>query len=281
MDAMLPANILLLPPCLLHCNRLYPFGSTSQYKSFLPKVAFARVIFFHSNERETKAPVMCSSYRSALQRSGALKRQGLGLRRDLTTAEICFLTAYLHHNGISDSEFESSSHKQDEYLTKIFDEILWQVLSKDSKYSSKEDARTTAEPLTWEDANETHSAENKEPSLFNRDVSPQLTAEDNETLQKSTRGASRESLPCGQLLSFLQKNIISATVAMAAVLLVTVLVVFTLVTYKRRRQTKYPPANMTYNIFIMNGKSLWQNSQDKDLKKFMGKPKHLKYNSFV
>lgn len=51
-------------------------------------------------------------------------------------------------------------------------------------------------------------------------------------------GASRESLPCGQLLSFLQKNIISATVAMAAVLLVTVLVVFTLVTYKRRRQTK-------------------------------------------
>ncbi|XP_036009567.1 uncharacterized protein C2orf92 homolog isoform X6 [Mus musculus] len=146
---------------------------------------------------------------------------------------------YLHHNGISDSEFESSSHKQDEYLTKIFDEILWQVLSKDSKYSSKEDARTTAEPLTWEDANETHSAENKEPSLFNRDVSPQLTAEDNETLQKSTRGASRESLPCGQLLSFLQKNIISATVAMAAVLLVTVLVVFTLVTYKRRRQTNF------------------------------------------
>jgi hypothetical protein len=44
---------------------------------------------------------------------------------------------------------------------------------------------------------------------------------------------------------------------------------------------RYPPANMTYNIFIMNGKSLWQNSQDKDLKKFMGKPKHLKYNSFV
>lgn len=123
MDAMLPANILLLPPCLLHCNRLYPFGSTSQYKSFLPKVAFARVIFFHSNERETKAPVMCSSYRSALQRSGALKRQGLGLRRDLTTAEICFLTAYLHHNGISDSEFESSSHKQDEYLTKIFGKL--------------------------------------------------------------------------------------------------------------------------------------------------------------
>lgn len=57
-------------------------------------------------------------------------------------------------------------------------------------------------------------------------------------LVSSYLGASRESLPCGQLLSFLQKNIISATVAMAAVLLVTVLVVFTLVTYKRRRQTK-------------------------------------------
>ncbi|XP_021055100.1 uncharacterized protein C2orf92 homolog [Mus pahari] len=188
---------------------------------------------------------------------------------------------YLYHSGVSDSEFESSSHKEDEYLAKIFDEILWQVFSKDSEYLSKDDARTTAEPLVWEDLNETHIAENKEPSLFNRDVSPQLTVEDSETLQKSTRGASRESLPCGQLLSFLQRNIISATIAMAAVLLVTVLVVFTLVMYKRRKQPKFPPANMTYNIFIMNGKSLWQNSQDKLLKKFMGKQKPLKSNSFV
>ena len=38
--------------------------------------------------------------------------------------------------------------------TSLCPEILWQVLSKDSKYSSNEDARTTAEPLTWEDANE-------------------------------------------------------------------------------------------------------------------------------
>lgn len=45
MDVMSPANILLLPLCLLHCNRLYPFGSTNQHKSFLPKVAFAKVIF--------------------------------------------------------------------------------------------------------------------------------------------------------------------------------------------------------------------------------------------
>ncbi|XP_031223065.1 uncharacterized protein C2orf92 homolog [Mastomys coucha] len=186
---------------------------------------------------------------------------------------------YLYHNGISDSEFVSSSHKRDEYLANIFDEILWQVLSNNSKYLSKEDARTTAEPLTWEDLNETYIAENKEPSLFNRDVYNQLTVEDNK--KENNRGASGESLPCRQLLSFLQKNIISATLAMASILLVTALLVFMLVTCKRRGQPKYPPASMTYNIFIMNGKSLWQNSQDKYLKKFMGKQKRLKHNSFV
>ncbi|XP_028631189.1 uncharacterized protein C2orf92 homolog [Grammomys surdaster] len=188
---------------------------------------------------------------------------------------------HVHYHGVSDSEFVSSSHKQDDYLAKIFDEILEQVLSNDSKYLPKEDARRlAAEPLTWEESNETDIVEkSKEPSLFNRDVHHQLAA-DSEILQNTIRGAPRESLPCGQLLSFLQRNIISATAAMAAIL-VTVLVVLTLVTCIRRRQPKYPPVSMTYNIFIMNGKSLWQKSQDKHLKKFMGKQKHLKYNSFV
>nr|XP_034377377.1 uncharacterized protein C2orf92 homolog [Arvicanthis niloticus] len=190
---------------------------------------------------------------------------------------------YAHHNDVNDSEFVSHLHKQDDYLAKIFDEILGQVLSNDSKYLSDEGEGTlTAEPLTWKDSNETHIVEkNEEPSLFNRDVHHQLTADSKEILQKTIQGASRESLPCGQLLSFLQRNIISATTAMVAILLVTVLVVLTLVTCIRRRQPKYPPASMTYNIFIMNGKSLWQKSQDKHLKKFMGKQKHLKYNSFV
>lgn len=33
------------------------------------------------------------------------------------------------------------------------------------------------------------------------------------------------------------------------------------------------PANMTYNIFIMNGKTWWQKSQGKGSKKFAGKQK--------
>ncbi|XP_052049682.1 uncharacterized protein C2orf92 homolog [Apodemus sylvaticus] len=188
---------------------------------------------------------------------------------------------YLHHNGPSNSDFVSSSHKQDEYLANIFDENLWQVLSSDSKYLPEEDARTTVPPLTWTDMHETHFAENEEPSLFDRDVRHQLAVGDNETLQENIRGASRDGLPCSQLLSFLQKNITSATAATVAILLTMVLVVCTLVICIRKRQPKYPPANMTYNIFIMNGKSLWQNSQDKHLKKFMGKQKHLKYNSPV
>lgn len=40
-----------------------------------------------------------------------------------------------------------------------------------------------------------------------------------------------ESLPCRELLSFLQKNIIAAANAVAAILLVTALVVLALVTY--------------------------------------------------
>lgn len=44
---------------------------------------------------------------------------------------------------------------------------------------------------------------------------------------------------------------------------------------------RYPPANTTYNIFIMNGKAWWQNPEEKYLRKFTGKQKHLKCNSFV
>ncbi|XP_063124185.1 uncharacterized protein C2orf92 homolog isoform X2 [Rattus norvegicus] len=130
----------------------------------------------------------------------------------------------------------------------------------------------------------THAAEknkDKEPSLFNRDLSHQLTAGGKEALQENAQVAYRESPPCSQLLSFLQKNIISATTAMASILLVAVLVVLMLVMCVRRRQPKFSPAKMTYNIFIMNGKAWWQNSQDKHLKKFTGKQKYPKFNSFV
>ncbi|MEJ1285248.1 hypothetical protein NN561_016239 [Cricetulus griseus] len=53
--------------------------------------------------------------------------------------------------------------------------------------------------------------------------------------------AHNEGLPCRQMLSFLQKNIVIATIAVASVLLVTVFVVFVLVTYLRRKQPRLPP----------------------------------------
>ncbi|XP_075835248.1 uncharacterized protein C2orf92 homolog [Microtus pennsylvanicus] len=89
------------------------------------------------------------------------------------------------------------------------------------------------------------------------------------------------SLPCRELLSFLQKNIITAAAAVAAILLVTILVVLALVTYIRRKKARYPPANMTYNIFIMNGKAWWQKPEERCIRKFTGKQKLLKCNSSV
>ncbi|CAH7228741.1 4933424G06Rik [Phodopus roborovskii] len=180
----------------------------------------------------------------------------------------------LSPNSFNNSELASSSHKQEEHLAKIFDEILLQVSSADPKYLSEEGVRTADEEHTTE--------KDKESSLFNRDVSHQLITPSKAKLRGLiTQDAHTEGLPCRQMLSFLQKNIIIATTAVAAVLLVTVLVVFVLVTYIRRKQPRYPPMNTTYNIFIMNGKGWWQKSEEKHLRKFTGKQKHLKSNSFV
>ncbi|CAO2607877.1 hypothetical protein LEMLEM_LOCUS13548 [Lemmus lemmus] len=143
---------------------------------------------------------------------------------------------YVLPNSFNNSEFASSSH-----LAKLFDEILLQVFSNDPKYLSKEDARAADELITWRDANENHIAEkvNKESSLFNRDVSHQLSTVDKETHQGLvTQAFYTESLPCRELLSFLQKNIITATAAAAAILLVTALMVLALVTYRRRKQPR-------------------------------------------
>ncbi|XP_040585573.1 uncharacterized protein C2orf92 homolog isoform X2 [Mesocricetus auratus] len=191
-----------------------------------------------------------------------------------------------HHspNSFNNSEFASSSHKQEEHLAKIFDEILLQVFSNDPQYLSKEGARAADELATWKDSNENYMAEktNKESSLFNRDVSHQLTTAAKETTQKlTTHDAHTEGLPCRQMLSFLQKNIIIAATAVASILLVTAFVAFVLVTCLRRKQPRYPPANTTYNIFIMNGKGWWQKPEERLLRKFTGKQKTLRCKSCV
>ncbi|XP_055463980.1 uncharacterized protein C2orf92 homolog [Psammomys obesus] len=212
-----------------------------------------------------------------------------------------------------ENKFSSDSKHLDEDLAKLFDEILLQVFPRNLDDVSK-DARTAGRlMMTGRDVNETHlhyigfndsefassshqvqqeehlaklfdhlAEENKESSLFNRDVNRQLTTTDNRIQQRNTQGAYTSSLPCGQLLSFLQKNIIVATVAMASILLATVFTVLLVLTCMRQKQPRYPPVSTTYNIFIMSGKDWWQRAQEKRFRKLSGKQKHLNSgNSFV
>nr|XP_048286283.1 uncharacterized protein C2orf92 homolog isoform X3 [Myodes glareolus] len=199
------------------------------------------------------------------------------------------------------SSFSSSSRHFEEDLAKLFDEILLQVfpsnlddLSKDARTAGRDANETRVLPNSFnhsEFASSSHLAQlfdliaekvDKESSLFNRDVSHQLSTVDKEIPQVLvTQDVYTEGLPCRELLSFLEKNIITVAAAIAAILLVTAFVVLALVTYKRQKQPRYPPANTTYNIFIMNGKAWWQNPEERYLRKFTGKQKHLKCNSFV
>ncbi|XP_070429635.1 uncharacterized protein C2orf92 homolog isoform X4 [Equus przewalskii] len=210
----------------------------------------------------------------------------------------------------SNTEFSSSSKNLDEALAKIFDEILLQVFS---NVPFDETRRTAGQSITTSDMKESYpqqkslentefaSSSNKqeehlaklfdhiseaerdeEPPLFNRAVSEQLTTADKKTLQEAVSpGIRNGNLPCAQLLRFLQRNIVIAAVSVAGILVVTVVVLLGLTACMRRKQCLSPPANMTYNIFIMNGKSLWQKSQEKSPTKHAGKQKQLKCNSCV
>ncbi|XP_035308366.1 uncharacterized protein C2orf92 homolog isoform X2 [Cricetulus griseus] len=161
---------------------------------------------------------------------------------------------------------------------------IWGMLRLSNLLQAKHPAGGSAGPISYHIAEKT----DKEPSLFNRDLSDQLTTAGKKIFGKeisrrlvAIRDAHNEGLPCRQMLSFLQKNIVIATIAVASVLLVTVFVVFVLVTYLRRKQPRCPPANTTYNIFIMNGKGWWHKPEERLLRKFAGKQKHLKCNSCV
>ncbi|XP_024427599.1 uncharacterized protein C2orf92 homolog [Desmodus rotundus] len=121
---------------------------------------------------------------------------------------------------------------------------------------------------------------NKEPSPFNRAVSKQLTSVDKRTLKEAVKPDTQSrTVPCRELLHFLQRNIVVAVAAVAGILVTTVVLLLVLTMYTRRKQALYPPANMTYNIFIMNGKAWWNKSQEKNSKKYSGKQKQLSCDS--
>ncbi|KAM9722271.1 uncharacterized protein C2orf92 homolog isoform 4-T4 [Dama dama] len=101
-----------------------------------------------------------------------------------------------------------------------------------------------------------------------------------QTLQRLSDVPSR-GMPCSQLLQFLQKNIIVAAVSVVGIAVAAVLLLLALLVYVRKSRSLHSPADMTYNIFIMNGKTWWQKSQDKKTKKHAGKQKQLKLNSGI
>ncbi|XP_054441650.1 uncharacterized protein C2orf92 homolog [Pteronotus mesoamericanus] len=162
--------------------------------------------------------------------------------------------------GLKNSKFASSSHKQEEQLAKLFGKFLVHV--------------TLSGHILEEEGN-------KEPSLFNRAVSEQLSSVNKETLKEVKSDTQSGTVPCRQLLHFLQRNIVIAVVAVAGILVILVVLLLMLTMYTRKKQALYPPANMTYNIFIMNGKAWWQKSQEKNSKKYSGKQKQLNCDSCV
>ncbi|XP_045375582.2 uncharacterized protein C2orf92 homolog isoform X3 [Camelus bactrianus] len=180
----------------------------------------------------------------------------------------------------SNTEFSSSSNNLDKGLAKLFDYPQQKSL-RDAEFASGSNKQE--EHLARLFGHSAEEKRDKESSLFNRDASDkQLTTVGKGTLQEAISPAvPNRSVPCVQLLHFLQRNIIIAAVSVAGILVATVLLLLVLITYIRRKQPLYPPANTTYNIFIMNGKTWWQTSQEKNARKHSRKQKPLKGNSSV
>ncbi|XP_053520508.1 uncharacterized protein C2orf92 homolog [Artibeus jamaicensis] len=117
---------------------------------------------------------------------------------------------------------------------------------------------------------------NKEPPVLNRIASKQLTSVGKKAFKEAVKPDTQSrTMPCRELLHFLQRNIVVAVVAVAGILVTTVVLLLMVTMYTRKKQALCPPANMTYNIFIMNGQGWWNKSQEKNSKKYLGKQKQL------
>ncbi|XP_070933416.1 uncharacterized protein C2orf92 homolog isoform X7 [Macaca nemestrina] len=191
-------------------------------------------------------------------------------------------TSTSHSAGITDvshrtwPEFSSSSKNPDEGLAKIFDEILLQVFSKAPYDPSFDETRTAVRSITKRNTQKSYS----QPKSLNDAVFASGSKEREEHLAKIFDAHFR-TMPCSQLLHFLQRNTIIAAISGVAILTATVLLLLGLASYIRKKQPSSPPANKTYNIFIMNGKTWWQNSEEKNFTKYTKKEKQLKSSSCV
>ncbi|XP_048971819.1 uncharacterized protein C2orf92 homolog isoform X2 [Canis lupus baileyi] len=170
--------------------------------------------------------------------------------------------------SLKNTELISSSNNREQHLAKLFGFI---------KAASV--AGYSTEPrflLGSMDRISINGRRDKEPSLVNGNINERLTTGDEEGFQEAVRTDTQDkNVPCTQLLHFLQRNIILAAASVAGILVVTTLLLLALTTCIRRKRPLHPPANTTYNVFIMSGKSWWQKYQEKNLRKHSDKQKQL------
>ncbi|XP_064428646.1 uncharacterized protein C2orf92 homolog isoform X2 [Mirounga angustirostris] len=171
----------------------------------------------------------------------------------------------------SNTGFSSSSKNWDEGLSKLFDEILQQVFYKVPYGTPFDEARTASKSITKRDMNSEIFI--KGTSVPGYSTAPRFLLGSMDRI--SINDVQNKNVPCAQLLQFLQRNIIIAAASVAGILVVTVLLVLALTTCIRRKQLSHPPANMTYNIFILNGKTWWQKIQEKNPGKHSDKQEQL------
>nr|XP_054534643.1 uncharacterized protein C2orf92 homolog isoform X3 [Pan troglodytes] len=177
--------------------------------------------------------------------------------------------------SLNNAAFASGSNEREEHLAKIFGTSVAWNSPKPEYFLGSVDKIPDKDHLSEE-------KNFKESCLFHRDLREQLTTVDKETLQGAAKpDAHFRTMPCGQLLHFLQKNTIIATVSGVAILMAIVLLLLGLASYIRKKQPSSPLANTTYNIFMMDGKTWWHNSEEKNFTKHAKKQKQLKSSSCV
>ncbi|XP_021780764.2 uncharacterized protein C2orf92 homolog isoform X2 [Papio anubis] len=179
--------------------------------------------------------------------------------------------SYSQPKSLNDAVFASGSKEREEHLAKIFDEILLQVFPK-VPYDPSFSETTAVRSITKTDMRKATSVAWNSPGpeyfLGSVDKIPD-------------KDAHFRTMPCRQLLHFLQRNTIIAAISGVVILTATVLLLLGLASYIRKKRPSSPPANTTYNIFIMNGKTWWQNSEEKNFTKYTKKEKQLKSSSCV
>nr|XP_055097871.1 uncharacterized protein C2orf92 homolog isoform X9 [Symphalangus syndactylus] len=170
---------------------------------------------------------------------------------------LCWIQGYSQQKSLNNAAFALGSNEQEERLAKIFGTSVAWNSPKPEYFLGSVDKIPNKDEHTFSFVD--HLSEEKrfkESPLSDRDLREQLTTVDKETPQGAAKpDAHFRTMSCGQLLHFLQRNTIIAAVSGVAILMATVLLLLGLASYIRKKQPSSPPANTTYNIFIMDGKT--------------------------